>query len=393
MNREARYDWLVSLSHELRTSLSAILGYAEMMYDAKQPVSQRLSCIGRIRRNAEEMAALLDRQSDFSKLEAGTIEMHGKKIHWVDELTETMLQLKQKAGVKRMGFEVEGAGLPKYILSDPVLLREVFFLVISSLMDRSHKGGIALDFEMVELESSKPGLSCNIYCSGLPYSMEQWSTWFGSPPTAVINGSDTSSEETLLGEPTVDPSLDLAARICRALDGDIQLISCAKRKAPAIRITVGTGPVEGVARLDDIVFETAEVVHSVDVTSVDDSRSCEGKKILLIEDNAEIQILVSHFLRRCGALVDIAGTGAEGIKRACGSVYDLILMDIQLPILDGYQATRTIRKEGVLTPIIAVTAFAMKGVKESCLTAGCTDYVTKPLAVDTLLHIVKQYVH
>lgn len=120
--------------------------------------------------------------------------------------------------------------------------------------------------------------------------------------------------------------------------------------------------------------------------------SLRGKKILVVEDSPENQLLVQLALDKMGAQVDCANNGEEGIEKALAKTYDAVIMDMQMPVLDGYSAVRQLRQRGYQTPIIALTAFAMTGDRAKCMEAGCSDYLSKPVDLRTLALTIARHI-
>jgi CheY-like chemotaxis protein len=191
--------------------------------------------------------------------------------------------------------------------------------------------------------------------------------------------------------------LAISRRLCRMLGGEVELVRSAPGEGSHFRAEIATGSLEGVPMLEDpaqamtVVSETREKSKSRD-----DLPRLTGR-VLLAEDGPDNQVLIAHVLRRAGAEVQIAENGAVALRAAldardCGRPFDCILMDMQMPEMDGYQATRALRRAGYPGPIVALTAHAMSGDRDRCIEAGCDDYATKPIDRKKLLLLVSEYV-
>ena len=184
---------------------------------------------------------------------------------------------------------------------------------------------------------------------------------------------DRSDEGTGLG-------LVLSQRLARALGGDVILLKTEVGKGTTFRA--------------QIKFENELAVAPVEkmqLVPVSEKDKLAGRNILVVEDSEDNQLLINLFLSRMKMNVQFAVNGRDGIQRATEKPYDAILMDMQMPVMDGYKATRSLREQGLKCPIIALTAHAMKEDRERCLNAGCTDYLTKPIDSNILYSTLIKY--
>jgi CheY-like chemotaxis protein len=188
--------------------------------------------------------------------------------------------------------------------------------------------------------------------------------------------------------------LAISRRLCRMLGGDVELVSSTPGEGSHFRAEVGAGSLEGVAMLDDPA-QALTVASETKTKGKDDLPRLTGR-VLLAEDGPDNQVLIAHVLRKAGAHVEIAENGAMALRAAldardCGQPFDCILMDMQMPEMDGYQATRALRRAGYPGPIVALTAHAMAGDRDRCIEAGCDDYATKPIDRRKLILLVAEY--
>lgn len=190
--------------------------------------------------------------------------------------------------------------------------------------------------------------------------------------------------------------LAISRRLCRMLGGDVELVSSAPGVGSQFRAEVDVGSLDGVALVDDPTRALAVVSEALEKTKAKDQLPRLAGRILLAEDGPDNQVLIAHVLRRAGAEVEIAENGALALRAALeardrGQPFDCILMDMQMPEMDGYQATRALRRAGYPGPIVALTAHAMSGDRERCIEAGCDDYATKPIDRKQLILLVAEY--
>ncbi|HEX4925109.1 MAG TPA: response regulator, partial [Bdellovibrionales bacterium] len=180
-------------------------------------------------------------------------------------------------------------------------------------------------------------------------------------------------------------------RLARARGGDLVLLRSDAVNGSSFALTIDAGPIDGVRLIDRLDLRPQPEQLPLE-TSLESSR-LDGMHILVVEDLPDNQLLISRFLRMAGATVDLAGNGWEALKKTAGpdDTYDLILMDIQMPEMDGYQATRKLRERGYDRPILALTAHALKEEREKSLAAGCDDHLTKPIDRELLIDRVALY--
>jgi CheY-like chemotaxis protein/HPt (histidine-containing phosphotransfer) domain-containing protein len=184
--------------------------------------------------------------------------------------------------------------------------------------------------------------------------------------------------------------LSLARRLAQALGGEVVLTESKFGEGSTFVITIDTGSLEGVAIVKGLT--RADLDRSKQVVSdwFVANKKLEGVRVLLVEDGPDNQALMSHFLRISGANVEGAVNGIQAIEKAESGHFDVILMDIQMPILDGYEATKRLCAKGYQSPIVALTAHAMRGERERCLAAGCVDYISKPVRPGLLVEVVER---
>lgn len=377
-------EFVANISHEIRTPLSAILGFAEMMFDSKQTVGERMNCIARIRHNVKNLTALIEDLLDLSKVEAGKFEVAPTDFLLLPELSEVSTLLQSQIVRKGLGLRILFEGpIPKTITSDPTRLRQILINVMGNAIKFTDRGTITLKVFLDQSTGEKDTarLVFEIIDTGPGISTDQVDSIF--EPFAQIDSSSTRRfGGTGLG-------LNLSRQLARILGGDVVLQGSIPGKGSTFRVIIDAGNLDGVSMLEGITQNSLSSKLLKPMTYGDTNLS--GMRVLLVEDGQDNRFLISHFLRTSGADVESALNGLEGAEMAQNSNYDLILMDIQMPILDGYQATQRLRDEGLETPIVALTAHAMKGEKERCYQVGCNGYLSKPIDAKTLVEVVSHY--
>lgn len=377
---QAKTDFLANMSHEIRTPLGAILGYSELLANPSQSRDEALESASRIRKNVEQLTELIDEILDVAKIEAGKLDVEIARFALLPELAETCALLQSRAEGKGVAFEVTFVGrIPESISSSAQRIRQVLLNIGGNALKFTEQGGVYLKIDLTTI-GDLPKLRFVISDTGIGLSKEQQARLF-KPFSQADNSVTRRYGGSGLG-------LVLARRLAQALGGDVELTKSVIGEGSTFTVTIDPGPLAGIPMQIGLTHKELNRSRR-DVTGwFVASQKLDGLRILLAEDGPDNQKLIMHFLTASGAVVDLAGNGAEAVEKATASTYDLVLMDIQMPVLDGYEATRQLRAAGYSPPIIALTAHAMHGERERCLAAGCVDYITKPIVPNLLVDLV-----
>jgi hypothetical protein len=373
-NREKSY-FLANMSHEIRTPLGAILGFTDMLKDPNLTEQDRAKYIKIINRNGRNLSNLIDEILDLSKVEAGqlTIESISASVEEVTESVIELLRLKtEKRGIA-LRLRVPKTPLPR-VLTDPVRLRQILLNVIGNAVKFTHKGMVTVTIKSVPAADCKGELiTFTVTDTGVGMSIDACKTLF-QPFTQADSSTSRKYGGTGLG-------LALSRRLARAMKGDLVLESTSIGVGSTFVITI---PQVNAPEIQPSSEETlAPRLESIG--------SLEGLKILIAEDAEDNQTYLEIILRRKGAIIDIVEDGQSALEKVYSNHYDLILMDMQMPRLDGYAATTELRRNGFKLPIIALTAHAMRHDRDKCLHAGCSDYVSKPIDSAILFGVIEKH--
>jgi PAS domain S-box-containing protein len=376
---EAKSQFLANMSHEMRTPLSAMMGFAELLLDSQVKAEEREDWLGRIINNCDRLKKLIDEILDLSKIEAGKLEIQKTPVSISEILSQVKSTLFPLAKQKNldMNFKVVGS-IPTHIQTDPVKLRHIFLNIIGNAIKFSDVGPITVRAGLIQ----KDKLCFEVEDKGAGLSREQSANLF-EPFTQVDSSMTRKVGGTGLG-------LALARRYARALGGDVQLTSSTPGDGSVFTITIDTGDLG-----PEVHFITS--FHFMNQKPVQVHRledvALPRFKVLVVDDVLDNQVLVRRFLEKAGSAVEVASDGQEAIDKALHDEYDLILMDLQMPVLDGYNATSQLRKKGYKKPILALTAHALKDEQTRCLKMGFDGFLTKPIRQAELLRHLSQYRH
>ena len=378
----AKSEFLANMSHEIRTPMTAILGFAENLLDPSGTDDDRRHAVYTIRRNGEYLLNIINDILDLSRIESGRMTVEQIPCSPCEITAGVMTVLQSRADEKRLLFHLEyETAVPEVIRSDPTRLRQILLNLTGNAIKFTQSGRVRLTVRFVPGDT--PQLQFDVSDTGIGMTPSQAESLF--KPFVQADGSMVRRfGGTGLG-------LAISKQLARLLGGDVCIHSTHPGEGTTFRITVATGPIDNVSMIDG---QTA-VHQAPERDSLADQRQLICR-ILVAEDGPDNQRLLLHILKRAGAEVAVADNGRAAFDMALsawrtGKPFDAILMDMQMPELDGYEATRQLRKAGFAGPIIALTAHAMAADREKCLNAGCDDYTTKPIDRKRLLALIRSH--
>jgi signal transduction histidine kinase/AmiR/NasT family two-component response regulator len=384
----AKSQFLANMSHEIRTPMTAIHGFAELLLDDDvTPADRRENAIC-IRRNADSLIGIINDILDISKIEEGKMATRREACSPCDLVGDVVSLLRVSAKAKGLALSSEFCGpIPEKIVTDPVRLRQILINVVGNAIKFTELGEVRVVTRMVDPpESRNPRIGFEVIDTGVGMTPEQMANVF-KPFYQVDDSMARSHGGTGLG-------LTISKRLARLLGGDISVES-ESGKGSRFLVVVEAGPLSGVAMLRDCT----ESLRRRDAGGNNKAPVQENldARILLAEDGPDNQRLIAFVLKKAGAEITLAENGQIALDKYfrahdANEPFDCVLMDMQMPGLDGYEATRRLREAGCATPILALTAHAMQGDREKCLAAGCDDYATKPIDRIELVKLVSHYV-
>ena len=380
----AKTHFLANMSHEIRTPLNAILGFAELILNPSQTEVERVYSVATIRRSGHQLLKIIDEILDISKVEAGRLEIETVRVNLISLLSQLKSLLSVQALSKNLRLEfIFDTPIPDLILTDPTRLRQILLNIIGNAIKFTSKGTVTLRLHWHKSCDFEDGtLSFRICDTGVGIEAAQAEKLF-QPFMQVDSSTTRKFGGTGLG-------LALSRQFAEAMNGYVILESSEPQKGSIFLCEIKTQYTK------DSKMESSLLEKNIEPSrpfADNDHQILAGVKILVVDDAPDNQVLISRFLKSAGAEVEIAENGVEGVEMAMAGDHKIVLMDIQMPQLDGYEATASLRNQGYKPPIIALTAHAFKEERERCISVGCTVHLTKPVdrrvLIDQVARLVK----
>ncbi|MGV3486591.1 MAG: ATP-binding protein [Planctomycetaceae bacterium] len=373
----AKSAFLANMSHEIRTPLNAIVGFADFL----QTDGERLSVEARreqlqiVHRSGQHLLSLLSDILDLSKIEAGQLQFERIRFSPHQVIAETLSVMRLKASEKGLALDARWLGrVPETIVSDPARLRQLLLNLIGNAIKFTESGEIQV---IARLIAESELLQIEVVDTGIGIPADKIPNIF-----APFEQGDVSVTRRFGG---TGLGHSICKHLAEGLGGQISVQSTMDHGSSFI-FTIATGSLETVPLLVSPVSESVCRKPQVEEVHI----RLDGLKVLIVDDGETNRKLLKLLLSRTGADVETAENGRVGVDLAVSGEFDVILMDMQMPILDGYSATRELRELGFSIPIIAVTAHALSGDQDRCLAAGCNVYLTKPVERNALLGCLDQ---
>jgi signal transduction histidine kinase/DNA-binding NarL/FixJ family response regulator len=377
-SNRAKSNFLANMSHEIRTPMTAILGFADLMLSPSQTMSDQINCLQVVRRNARHLMDLINDILDISKIEADRMTVEKIPCDMSQIAVEVASMMRPRALAKQLSLRVEFVGLiPTQIRSDPLRLKQVMMNLTGNAIKFTEKGGVCIKVSVTKFLGECRAVF-DISDTGIGMTPDQTKRLF-QPFVQADESMTRKYGGTGLG-------LVISKRLAGFMGGDVTVES-EPGKGSTFKFWVDSGPLENVPMREGL---SESLLALADEGSLNEDIVLQGK-ILLAEDGVDNQELLRTNLTMAGAAVVLAENGRIAVEKLRNEKFDLVLMDMQMPELDGYGATSELRRLGFTLPIIALTAHAMSGDRARCIAAGCTDYLTKPIDRELLLRTVASY--
>jgi len=384
----AKDDFLANMSHEIRTPMTAITGFAETLLDPNLDEKSRNTAVETIRRNSAHLLRLVNDILDISKIEAGKLDIELIECSMVAVVEEIKSLIGARAAAKGLDFTAAYKNaVPETAATDPTRLRQILINLIGNAVKFTDKGSIQLAIEYVtgqDSNASSPLMRFSVSDTGIGMTAEQIKGVF-RPFTQADETMSRRFGGTGLG-------LVISRHLARMLGGDITFTSeLGLGSVFTATIAVHTAENVRMIRPGGIEEGKLDAYQSKPTLENDIRLEC---RILLVEDGPDNQKLITFVLKKAGAEVEVVENGQLALDRLAAEgerPFDVVLMDMQMPVMDGYTAVRRLRSDGFHRPIIALTAHAMTTDREKCMSAGCDDYMTKPIDHLSLCRMIESH--
>jgi PAS domain S-box-containing protein len=365
----AKSDFLANMSHEIRTPMNAVIGFTELALDTRDAEIQG-TYLRQILDSSKSLMGIINDILDFSKIEARQMTLDQTAF----SISEFLGNLNQMFGIraqeKGLKFKLSrDAQVPDLLLGDQLRLRQILTNLLGNAFKFTTHGQVGLDITTIKLADDGVTLSFAVKDSGIGMSAAQLENLF-QPFMQADNSITRRFGGTGLG-------LSISRNLATLMGGDISVHS-----------VVGEGSVfdfqvklSVASELQSVALNKRRETDHAPIKFQEAAQALRGKRVLLVEDNRVNQLLATQMLKKLGTLVDVANNGEEAIQHLQGDRYDVVLMDIQMPVMDGLQATKLIRQDArfVTLPIVAMSAGVTLDEQEKCAAAGMTDFIGKPI--------------
>lgn len=387
----SKSQFLANMSHEIRTPMTAILGYTDLLInDLKNNAEAADDAVRTIQSNASHLLTVVNDILDMSKIEAGQMGVELIKTNPLQIASEVITLVSPRAKEKSIDCRVQfDTRIPVHIQSDPTRLRQILLNLMGNALKFTQKGSAHIH---LACDPKAETMQFRVIDTGIGMTSEQCAS---IAKFEAFNQADTSTTRKFGG---TGLGLRISNALAKMLGGKIE-ISSLYNVGSEFTVTVKTGSLEQVEFVDceqDINQLGDQEKQTGRVKPVDAQvKPLQDVKILLAEDGPDNQKLIRFHLKKAGAEVTVCDNGriaVDTIKQAAeDELPDVVLMDMQMPELDGYGATRELRESGFDIPIVALTAHAMEGDRQKCLDAGCNDYLTKPIDKKRLVECCRSW--
>lgn len=382
----AKGQFLANMSHEIRTPLGVILGFAELAQDSGAHPEETQTYLNIIKRNGQQLNQILGDILDLSKMEANKLQIEHMRFPLQSFLEELVASMEVSARNRGIVLSLETPlNLPSTIRTDPTRLRQILLNLIGNAVKFSDSGCVIVSVRM--LSEGIIGIPVRLEFSvtdtgiGIPAEVQQK---LFQPFSQADSSSTRQYGGTGLG-------LMLSRKLTQALGGDLILRQSIVGVGSSFAFSIDAGPYDGsVYHQDNNNKSNSYLVVSENPTEY---KILADKNVLVVEDSKDNQALVGHILKTAGMKVHFAINGLDGIEKIETGHYDIVLMDLQMPVMDGREATKILRARGYTRPIVAWTAHALEHEKRMALEQGFSEFLTKPInkkdLLDTLRHFVE----
>lgn len=384
----AKSNFLANMSHEIRTPLSAVLGFAELLgHVVSKQHPETSTWVAAIKRNGHLLSTIINDILDLSKIEANRLDFEFTDCSLSHIVTDIKSLLSLQASEKGVLLTVNTEGpVPELFITDPLRLRQILVNIVGNAIKFTKQGEVNIKIKSMYDTAGEYKLAFIVKDTGAGIN-ENYKDRIFTPFTQEDASIARNYGGTGLGLP-------LSRNLARKLGGDVVLVESHVGQGSTFMITINPGPKEKL-RFQDLSKSPSLIASPIgsplsqstllSISKNTQKKPLTGLSVLLAEDSYDNQMLFKIILELSGATVEIAANGQEAVSKASEKEYDIILMDLQMPVMDGVQAVSELRQGGYSKPIFALTAATMKEDIDNCLSNGFDDHLSKPINLDTLV--------
>ena len=369
----SKTSFLANMSHEIRTPLGAIIGFADLCKNPRLNCDERYEYLNTITRNGENLSILIDEILDLSKIESDRLEVTKTRVHVEDVINDVITLLRLKAGLKHLELSLSPVKNSVDIISDPLRIRQIIMNLVGNAVKFTDSGSVK-----VELVYNKKDESEGIQLADMQITVSDTGVGITQAGASKLFQQFSQADATIAQKfGGTGLGLALSRKLARLMGGDVVLRDSKAASGSVFEFS-----------LYNCAIEQIKVPAQARPST---TASLDNIRVLIVDDAVDNRKMISLFLQLAGASVTCEENGRDGVFAALSGEADIVLMDLQMPIMNGYEAMEELRKKHFSRPVLALTANAMASDKAACYTAGFSAHLQKPINRTELINMVYQY--